>query len=279
MAGTTASGHHADEDHEDAHDDGHEHTSRWPLIAAVGAAGLYLGAGLYFVGQDLVPSLIPVALVVLGVGGLLTGLAGWVYEAFVSDFISRQPGERSDLYRTTMLLFLVSDVATFSAGFVYYAFIRAGTWPPAELPHLLSSLVLVNTALLIASSVTLHYGHHALNRGDRKRFLTLLGVTLLLGVVFVAGQVLEYVEFITGEGFTLASGVFASAFYGLTGLHGLHVSLGVVLLGIAFGRALRGTYSESHDTGIETASLYWHFVDVVWVFLVAVLYVGAVIGT
>jgi cytochrome c oxidase subunit 3 len=177
-----------------------------------------------------------------------------------------------------MVLFLLSDVATFSAGFVYYAFVRVGAWPPEHLPPLLGSLVAANTLLLLASSVTLHYGHAALESGDRRRFVGLLAVTVALGVVFVAGQALEYYEFVAGEGFTLSSGAFASAFYGLTGLHGLHVCLGVVLLAIVLARALRGEYSAERDASVRTASLYWHFVDAVWVFLVAVLYVGATAG-
>jgi cytochrome c oxidase subunit 3 len=262
---------------EHAGEDGHEHRSRWPLIAAIGAASLYLGVGLVFVGFDLVPTAVPLVLGVLGAGGLVTGLAGWANEAFIAEYLQGPADSGTDLYTTTMVLFLVSDVATFAAGFVYYAFIRAGSWPPAHLPPLLGSLVVVNTAFLLASSVTLHYGHEALEGGNRRRFLGLLGATLALGVVFLAGQVYEYYEFVAVEGFGIGSGVFGSAFYGLTGLHGLHVALGVLLLAIAFGRALRGHYTPERDTAIRTTSLYWHFVDLVWVFLVVVLYVGAAV--
>lgn len=256
--------------------DGH-HASRWPLVAALGAGGLYAGVGLVLVGLDLVPSFVPLVLGVLGGLGLLVGLAGWVEEAFLADYRERT-GDPSGLYTGGMVLFLLSDVATFSAGFVYYAFVRVGAWPPEHLPSLLGSLVVVNTLLLLASSVTLHYGHAALERGNRRRFLGLLAVTVLMGVVFLAGQVVEYYEFVVNEGFTLSSGAFASAFFGLTGLHGLHVSLGVVLLALTLARALRGHYSEERDASVRTASLYWHFVDAVWVFLVAVLYVGAALG-
>jgi len=182
------------------------------------------------------------------------------------------------MYHGGMVLFLLSDVATFSAGFIYFAFIRAGAWPPTHLPHLLGSLVLVNTLLLLASSVTIHYAHHALEHGNRRRFLGLLATTVLLGVVFLGGQALEYYEFIVDEGFVLSTGVFGSAFYGLTGLHGLHVSLGVVLLALTLGRALRGHYVQGRDTAVRTVALYWHFVDVVWVFLVVVLYLGVSVG-
>jgi cytochrome c oxidase subunit 3 len=250
----------------------HEHASRWPLIAAVGAAGLYAGVGAAFVGLDLVPAVVPVLFGGVGAVGLVVGLAGWAHEAFVAGAT-----DHADLYTGGMVLFLLSDVATFAAGFVYYAFVRVGTWPPGELPPLVGSLVAVNTLLLVASSVTVHYAHEALAEGERGRFLGLLAATVGLGVVFLGGQAYEYYEFIVHEGFTLSSGVFASAFFGLTGLHGLHVSLGVVLLAVTLGRALRGRYSADRDTAVRTTALYWHFVDGVWLFLVAVLYVGAVV--
>jgi cytochrome c oxidase subunit 3 len=269
MGTTDAAGHAAES---------HEHTSRWPLLTAVGAASLYAGAGLWFVGFDLVPWLLPLLLAGGGAAGFLVGLAGWTHEAFIADYWAEHAESRRSLYTGGMVLFLVSDVATFAAGFVYYAFVRVGTWPPSELPPLLSSLVLVNTLLLVASSFTLHYSHHALEEDDRRGFLGALGVTLLLGVVFLGGQVLEYYEFVVEEGFTLAGGVFATAFYGLTGLHGLHVALGVVLIGITLARGLRGQYTAERDTAVQTVALYWHFVDVVWVFLVVVLYVGAAVA-
>ena len=251
-----------------------EHTSRWPLVTAVGATALYVGAGLALVGLDLVPAVLPALLVGGGALGFVGGLAGWFAEAFLVDYWD----EREDVYTGGMVLFLVSDVSTFLAGFVYYGFIRIGAWPPTELPPLLGSLVVVNTLILVASSLTLHYGHGALEAGNRRGFLAGLGVTTLLGVVFLGGQALEYYEFVTHENFTLAGGAFATAFYGLTGLHGLHVTLGVVLLGITLGRALRGSFGPERDTSIRTVSLYWHFVDVVWILLVVVLYVGAVVG-
>ena len=256
---------------------GQHHGSRWPIVAAVGAAALYGGVGLLLAGGSLVPRL-PLG-VVAAVGGVLlvVGLAGWAYEAFIADYWATSV-DRSQMYVGGMVLFLISDVATFLAGFVYYAFVRVGEWPPGELPPLVGSLVLVNTLILVVSSGTMHLAHGALETGDRQRFIGWLAATVGLGVVFVGGQIFEYYEFITHEAFTLSSGVFASAFFGLTGLHGLHVTLGVVLIGILLGRALRGHYTEGRDTSVRTVALYWHFVDVVWVFLVVVLYVGAVVG-
>ncbi|WP_254543535.1 cytochrome c oxidase subunit 3 [Halomarina pelagica] len=255
--------------------------SWWPFITALGGAGFYVGAALFVLGngeEPLIDPLIGPAVFVGSTFVFLAGLYGWLYHAFIVNFWEGEPeGTSSRGLRLAMLLFLGSEISTFGAGFVYYFFIRAGTWPPTggELPHLLSSLVLINTAILVVSSFTLHYAHVALLNGKRGRFKGLLAVTLLLGVVFLGGQVLEYYEFIVGAGFTLQQGVYASAFFGLTGLHGLHVTLGAVLIAIVFIRALYGQYSPDRHTSVSTVSMYWHFVDAVWIFLVVVLYVGA----
>jgi len=256
--------------------------SWWPFITALGAGGLYVGAALYVLGTGsdaLVPTSYGPGVFVASTLVFLAGLYGWTYHAFVKAYWDHD-GTGVGL-RMGMLAFLGSEIATFGAGFVYYFFIRSDAW--SNLPHLVesgnifSSLVIANTVILIISSVTLHYSHVALRRNDRKRFIRLLGLTLLLGVVFLGGQVFEYYEFIVHEGFTIAEGAYASAFYGLTGLHGLHVTMGAVLLGIVFLRSLFGQYTAEKHTSVTTVSMYWHFVDVVWVFLVVVLYVGAIL--
>ncbi|WP_254537360.1 cytochrome c oxidase subunit 3 [Halomarina litorea] len=255
--------------------------SWWPFVTAIGGAGFYIGAALFLLGQGdgaLVGPLVGPAVFIGSTVVFLAGLYGWLYHAFIVNFWEGEASEHgSSRLRMAMILFLGTELSTFGAGFVYFFFIRAGTWPPtgAEMPHLLGSLVLINTALLVASSFTLHYAHTALLSGNRSRFIGLLVVTLLLGVVFIGGQVYEYYEFIVHEHFTLTEGVFGSAFYGLTGLHGLHVTLGAVLISIVLIRALFGQYSADRHTSVSTVSMYWHFVDAVWLFLVVVLYVGA----
>ncbi len=264
-------------DHAD-HDE-HEHRSRWPLVAAAGAGGLYAGFGVYLLGSvaDVAPPAVGIGLAGVGAVVLLVGLAGWLEQAFLAPARAGTSHKSRESYVDTTVLFLATDVSTFGAVFVYYFFIRVGTWPPQELPPLLSSLVLVNTLVLLSSSVTLHYAHEALDHGRRRRFLGLLGTTLVLGVLFLGGQVYEYYEFVVREGFTLSSGVFGSAFFGLTGLHGFHVTLGVAAIAILCWRALRGDYGTERDTSVATVSLYWHFVDAVWLFLVLVLYGGAAV--
>ena len=252
----------------------------WPFVTAVGGAGLYIGAALYVMAQQgVVGTMWGPVVFVASVGLFLVGLYGWLYHAFVSHFWSRDANSHSEnKLRWGMLAFLGSEIATFGAVFVYYFFIRTEGWPPGNLPDLVSSLVLANTAILIASSFTLHWAHAKIREGDRGSFLAGLIVTLVLGVVFIGGQIYEYYEFIVHTNFTLTTGVFGSAFFGLTGLHGLHVTMGAVILGIVTVRALMGQYSAERHVSVSTASMYWHFVDVVWIFLVVVLYVGSVVG-
>jgi len=253
--------------------------SWWPFIAAAGVGGIYLGAALFVLGSPqygVIGPMIGPATLVGSTALFLVGLYGWLYHAFIANFWEHgTESHGSPRLKLAMLLFLGSEVATFGAGFVYFFFIRWGVWNPALLPDLLSSLILFNTSILIVSSVTLHFAHTSLLKGNRTRFVRLLGVTLLLGIIFIGGQIYEYYEFIEHEGFSLTTGAFGSAFYGLTGLHGLHVSLGAVLLAIVFFRGLYGQYTADRHTSVSTVSMYWHFVDVVWVFLVVVLYVGA----
>ncbi|WP_137291627.1 cytochrome c oxidase subunit 3 [Natronorubrum halophilum] len=267
-------------DHSEHGDNGHEHRSRWPLVAALGAGGLYSGLAIALLGitAGVVPPLLGAFLAVVGTMGLLAGVAGWVDEAFLAPARNGVgPTKSRDSYVSTTLLFLATDVSTFGALIIYYFFVRIGSWPPAELPPLLTSLVVINTLILISSSVTFHYAHEALYDGNRRRFLGLLGTTLALGIIFLGGQAYEYYEFIVHEGFSLSEGIFGSAFFGLTGLHGIHVALGIGGIAVLFWRALRGYYGPDQDTSIATVSLYWHFVDIVWVFLVTVLYVGATV--
>jgi cytochrome c oxidase subunit 3 len=255
--------------------------SWWPFITALGGSGIYVGAALYILGHGqnaIVSSVTGPAVFVASTGVFLAGLYGWLYHAFVSHFWSREVSHAGESkLRWGMIAFLGSEVATFGALFTYYFFIRAGTWPPDNLPPLVGSLVLANTVLLIASSFTLHWAHVAIRNENHRNFVLGLAITLALGLVFLGGQVFEYYEFIIHENFNWQTGIFGSAFYGLTGLHGLHVSLGAVLIAIVFIRALAGQYSADRHVSVSTVSMYWHFVDAVWIFLVVVLYVGAAI--
>lgn len=261
---------------------GLDEASYWPFLAAISVFGVYVGAILYLLGNGEVAVIVPwLGVAVLAVAGIsfLAALFGWLYHAFLLDYWERGAEDRKPLsLGFVMLLFLATDVATFAGGWGYYFYIRAGSWPPGELPGLLSPLLLLNTVALLSSSFTLHFAHSALEEGNHRRFTGLIGATFVLGVLFIAGQSFEYYEFIVGEGFTIASSPFSAAFFGLTGLHGLHVTLGTILLGIVLARSLIGHYAGGRDSSIRTVSWYWHFVDLMWVFIVSFVYVGASIG-
>lgn len=259
---------------------GYGEATWWPIVVVAGAVGIYAGAGLTVlarVDEPLVGSAVGPLAFLAGVGVFLLGLAGWTYHGFVARHGPWHPTDTSNRFRWGTGLFICVEAATFGAGFAYYGYVRAGPWPPGPLPDLLSSLVVVNTALLLASSVTLHVAHGALRAGRRRRFLGSLAATVLLGLVFLLGQAYEYYEFLHVEGFTPTGGVYASAFYGLTGLHGVHVALGASMLAVVLVRAGYGHYDADRHASVTAATLYWHFVDAVWLLLVAVLYVGAAV--
>jgi cytochrome c oxidase subunit 3 len=178
--------------------------------------------------------------------------------------------------RSNMLLAvklaILSEVMLFGALFAAYFVIRGESpgWPPSgqlERPELL--LPGLNSFLLISSSVTTQLGVRAARVGDRSRILRWLGLTLLLGGIFLLIQGYEF----SSNGFGLDAGVFGSTFYILTGFHGAHVFAGLVLIAIVANRARLGLVSAEHHTAIEGTSYYWHFVDAVWLFLFSTLYV------
>jgi cytochrome c oxidase subunit III len=257
-----------------------EETSVWPFVSAAGVGLLYLGAAIIMLGMGrgaFLPRWPGLVLFLAGMGGFVTGLFGWLYQGFIYRYWTRGTDRRSIMtLRVGMILFLLTEVGTFGAGFTYYFYIRAHPWPRGTVPELLSPVLLINTLLLVMSSVTMHFAHRAIHADKHERFVRLLGVTVVLGAVFIAGQVYEYYDFIVEKGYTLSSGIFASGFFSLTGLHGLHVTLGVLLLSIVLVRGwLLDQYSARRMTSISTVSMYWHFVDGVWLLLVTALYVGA----
>ncbi|MGB0957897.1 MAG: cytochrome c oxidase subunit 3, partial [Litorivicinus sp.] len=136
-----------------------------------------------------------------------------------------------------------------------------------------SGLPLINTLLLLSSSVTVHFAHVGLKNGNDKAMTRWLGATIILGFVFVGFQAEEYVLAYTQLGLTLESGVYGATFFMLTGFHGLHVCIGAIMLSIMWLRHRRGHFKPHDHFGFEAASWYWHFVDVVWVGLFLFVYI------
>jgi cytochrome c oxidase subunit 3 len=144
---------------------------------------------------------------------------------------------------------------------------------PGSLSGWLEYLPFYNTVILLTSSFTVHFAHTAIKNHDRGKLLTWLGISVLLGIVFLVLQVEEYLHAYTELGLTLSSGIYGSTFFLLTGFHGFHVTLGTFILLIQLLRAFRGHFQHDDCFGFEAASWYWHFVDVVWVMLFLFVYV------
>jgi cytochrome c oxidase subunit 3 len=178
-----------------------------------------------------------------------------------------------------MLLFITSEVMFFSGLFAAYFNVRANAaqWPPinpetGEQFHLaIFPFVGPATVLLILSSFTCQFGVWAIRRGDRTLFLRNFAVTFVLGVVFLMMQGIDY-ALLASEGITLSAGTFGTTYFTLTGFHGAHVFGGVIMLAVVLYRGMAGQFSPRHHDAVEAASLYWHFVDVVWILLFSLLY-------
>jgi cytochrome c oxidase subunit 3 len=179
-----------------------------------------------------------------------------------------------------IVLFIVSEAVMFGAFFAQYFYNRilSDHWPnPIGLPPGFDRvpafpLPVVLTVVLVASGFTAHNAQTAIRRDDRDAFQGWLIVTILLGASFLGGQAYEYTNLILNEHFSISSGIYGSVFFTLTGLHGLHVTVGVLVLTGVLVRAFMGHFSSRSHFGVEGTVLYWHFVDVVWLALYVALY-------
>jgi cytochrome c oxidase subunit 3 len=170
-----------------------------------------------------------------------------------------------------MLLFIISEVMVFGAFFTAYFFIRvvAGDEWPAKGTELPVAVAGVNTAILVSSSFTLHWAETSIKNGNRFGLRAGMLTTFLLGLTFLFIQVNEYVHI----GFAPHDHAQGSIFYGLTGLHGAHVCIGLILLAIVTIRAFRGHFSPESHRGVEVPGIYWHFVDIMWIVVYTTVYV------
>ncbi|MBA2382927.1 MAG: heme-copper oxidase subunit III [Chloroflexi bacterium] len=189
-----------------------------------------------------------------------------------------------------MILFICSEIMFFSGLFAAYFSVRASAvqWPPivkggtdqasidaaAALTehfnlHAEPWFGAILTVILVISSVTCQLGIWAIRRDDRTGFIRAFGVTLVLGIVFLIGQAYDY----STLGFGISDTPFGTTFYTLTGFHGAHVFGGAIMLSVVLYRGLAGQFSSKHHDAVEATSLYWHFVDVVWIALFSTLYI------
>ena len=244
--------------------------SPWPLTASIGALTITSGLSYWFHYNS-------IGILILGLFIILVSSYQWWRD------IARE-GTLQGLHnnkvitnlRWGIILFIVSEVFFFLSFF--WAFFHArlapsveiGTqWPPAGItPFNPFQVPLLNTAILLASGVTITWSHHALINGNHSQSIQALFITIVLGVYFTALQAYEYLE----APFTIAEAVYGSTFFVATGFHGLHVIIGSTFLIVCLFRMNKFHFSATHHFGFEAAAWYWHFVDVVWLFLYVSIY-------
>jgi cytochrome c oxidase subunit 3 len=249
--------------------------SPWPLMGAVSALVLAVGTVFWMHGQAWAPWVFA-----LGMAGVLATMFFWW-----SDVVREsRAGDHTPIVqlhlRYGMILFIASEVMFFVAWFwAYFNYalfpevggeVVGGVWPPKGIQVLDPfQYPLLNTFILLLSGTTVTYAHHALIHGDRKGLIEGLWMTIGLGLLFSAVQAYEYGHAAFGP----AGNVYGSTFYLATGFHGFHVIVGTIFLIVCLIRAYQGDFTPKKHFGFEAAAWYWHFVDVVWLFLFLVIYV------
>jgi cytochrome c oxidase subunit 3 len=276
------------------------HGSKWPAVGTIGLFTTMFGAAnwlnevswgepVFFAG---------VSILVL----MLFGWFGTVIRESVGGFYNKQVDTS---FRMGMMWFIFSEVMFFAAFFGALFYARAlvvpwlggegdgvmtnallwsnfePSWPtngPANIGGAFETipawgLPLLNTLLLLSSGVTITIAHHALRAGQRKALLFWLGATVLLGATFLYFQASEYIHAYHELNLTLGSGIYGSTFFMLTGFHGMHVTLGAIMLTVIWFRCAKGHFDRDHHFGFEAVAWYWHFVDVVWLGLFVFVYV------
>ena len=246
--------------------------SPWPLTGAIAAWATTTGGVMYMHAYQ-------------GGGYLLTlGFITLLYTMFVwwrdvigeATFQGHHTRAVQDGLRWGMILFIVSEVMFFFAFF--WAFFHAslapsielgGVWPPAGIQVLNPwEIPLVNTLILLTSGASVTWAHHAILAGWRQQAIWSLVVTVILAIIFTGLQGFEYME----APFSISDSVYGSTFFMATGFHGFHVFIGTIFLTVCLGRLLNFHFTRTHHFGFEAAAWYWHFVDVVWLFLFVSIY-------
>ena len=249
--------------------------SPWPILLSFSLLTMAIGAVMYMHGYTNGGYLLFHGFILTS-----TGMGLWFRDVIVEGtYLGDHTKQVQKGLEIGILLFIVSEIFAFLS--VFWAFFHAslspaveigGSWPPQGITPLDPfAIPLLNTILLVSSGAFVTYGHHALLNGDRKGAIVGFFLTILFAVIFTILQYYEYSE----AAFTMSDSVYGSAFYASTGLHGLHVIVGTIFILVAYLRFINYQLTETHHQGCEAAILYWHFVDVVWLFLfVAVYYWG-----
>ncbi len=275
------------------------HSSHWPVVGSVGLLFLMVGVSSWLNGADS-----GFYVMLFGFAVIIFMLTGW-FSNVINESLNGMYNEQVDKsFRQGMFWFIFSEVMFFAAffGALFYARNMSipwlggesnnfftnlllwegyeNTWPsngPAEMGGDYTvmgpfGLPLINTALLLTSSITITIAHHALIAGKRAQLTTFLALTFILGFIFVYLQGLEYIEAYDHYNLKLTTGIYGSTFFMLTGFHGMHVTIGAIMITIIWLRILKGHFSADNHFAFEAVAWYWHFVDVVWLGLFIFVY-------
>ena len=267
--------------------------SPWPILGSFGALIMAIGAvgymqnlkgnDFYFLGVNLASPW----MLLIGFTIVLYTMYGWWADTVKEAHAGAHTRVVSLHLRYGMIMFIASEVMFFAAWF--WAFFDAslfyneaqqvlrgeytgGQWPPKGVEVLDPlHLPLYNTVILLLSGTTVTWAHHALIHGDRDGLKWGLALTVLLGIIFSCVQAYEY----TVAPFSFSGSLYGATFFMATGFHGFHVLIGTIFLAVCLFRALAGHFTPKQHFGFEAAAWYWHFVDVVWLFLFFCIYVWA----
>lgn len=246
--------------------------SPWPLVTSVATLTSLSGAVMWFHGYNNGGLIASTGLIFL----FLSAAIWWrdiiregTFEGHHTTYVQRG-------LKFGMLLFIVSEVMFFFAFFWAYFHsslvpnLEVGSvWPPLGItPFNPWGVPLLNTVILLSSGASVTWAHHALISGHHKQVVTGLVLTVVLAAIFTSLQALEYHE----ATFTIADGIYGSTFFLATGFHGIHVLIGTIFLTVCLFRQMKFHFTRQHHIGFEAAAWYWHFVDVVWLFLFVVVY-------
>ena len=245
--------------------------SPWPIFTSFASLVLAFGAVYYFHTKTL-------WLLLIGTALLIYGSFMWFRD--VIDEAEKQGHHTLVVqigHRYGMTLFIASEVMFFVAWFWAYFDVSlfpndfvGNVWPPKDIVTFDPwDIPLINTLVLLLSGTTVTWSHHSLLEGDRKGFIQGLVLTVILGAFFTALQAYEYHH----ATFAFSDHIYGSVFYMATGFHGFHVIVGTIFLAVCLWRGKLGHFTKDHHFGFEAAAWYWHFVDVVWLFLFAAIYI------
>jgi cytochrome c oxidase subunit 3 len=279
--------------------------SHWPIVGAIALFMIAVGAANYVTDIKNEVSGFGGYLLLAGIALVIFMVVGWFSNVINESMAGKYSHQMDQSFRQGMSWFIFSEVMFFAAFFGALLYARVfsvpwldgagnnvmtgavlwpeftATWPLIKTPDGTETtamgwygLPLINTILLLTSSITAHFAHVSLEQNKRPQLKVWLGLTIILGLVFLVLQVQEYAHGYSEEmQLYLTSGIYGNTFYMLTGFHGMHVTLGCIMLIVMFFRILKGHFTPKNHFAFQAASWYWHFVDVVWVILFVFVYI------